>query len=157
MGGRQAHGRAPTAKSLGNRARKQREKREQSSSKTKDSGHRAKALNAYEIAAKLQPANQKKRARDRIAGVSDKDGDGADSRGGPPRKKPRANRAGDQDESDVEYGSDDEGNKWRLGGPIDKDEDSEIESDDAFGESDEEKFKDFTFGGSKSKDKVCDG
>jgi U3 small nucleolar RNA-associated protein 14 len=150
---------------LGNRARKQREKRDKSNPKT-NAGHRERALDALEIAAKLYPEAQKKKGRDRIIDIDDgpqgkkharnEAGDnGEDLHDGPQRKKIRGPQQGEDDESDVEYGSDDEGNNWRLGGPVDEDEDSEIESDDAFGESDEEKFKDFTFGGSKSRQKVC--
>ena len=47
-------------------------------------------------------------------------------------------------------GSDSEGNEWRLGGLRSDDEDSELDSDEAFGESDEEKFEGFAFRGSKS-------
>ncbi|KAI1769423.1 small-subunit processome [Hypoxylon sp. FL1150] len=59
-----------------------------------------------------------------------------------------ADRDRDRDE-DVEYGSDSSGNEWRVG--VDEDDDSEIESDDAFGESDQERFEDYTFRGSKKK------
>jgi len=167
MGGRQAHGRAPAARSLGSRARKQKGKRENATATTKAGGHLAKALDAYRIAAKLHAETKKKTARDRIIDVDDAPkgrkhtrdelaGDEEDLRIGKVRKKSRGSQPVEDHESDVEYGSDDEGNKWRLGGPVDDAEDSEIESDDAFGESDEEKFKDFTFGGSKSKGKVCD-
>lgn len=51
---------------------------------------------------------------------------------------------------DEDHGSDSEGNEWRLG-EVGSREDSEIDSDYAFGESDEEKFGGFTFGGSKSR------
>lgn len=48
-------------------------------------------------------------------------------------------------------GSDPDGNPWHVGVDND-DEDSDIDSDEAFGESDEERFADFTFRGSESKD-----
>ena len=50
---------------------------------------------------------------------------------------------------DVEYGSDSEGNEWRLG-EVGSQDDSEIDSDEALVESDEEEFGDFAFAGSKS-------
>ena len=49
---------------------------------------------------------------------------------------------------DVEYGSDSEGNEWRLG-EVGSQDDSEIDTDEALGECDEE-FGDFAFAGSKS-------
>ncbi|KAF8545495.1 small-subunit processome [Trichophaea hybrida] len=63
------------------------------------------------------------------------------------------------DEGSVDGGSDSDGNEWRLG-EVASDDDSDINSDDAMGESDEERFEDFTFrgstGGTKKK-KVKDG
>lgn len=53
-------------------------------------------------------------------------------------------------DDDVDQGSDSDGNEWRMGGPIGDDSDSSIDSDEAFGESDEEKFEGFTFRGSSS-------
>ncbi|KAF8251082.1 small-subunit processome [Wilcoxina mikolae CBS 423.85] len=52
-----------------------------------------------------------------------------------------------QDEGSVDGGSDSDGNEWRLG-EVASDDDSDIDSDDAMGESDEERFEDFTFRGS---------
>lgn len=52
-----------------------------------------------------------------------------------------------QADDSAEEGSDLEGNRWHVG-VDDDDEDSDIDSEDAFGESDEEKFADFTFRGS---------
>ncbi|WKT47359.1 hypothetical protein QSH57_012264 [Fusarium oxysporum f. sp. vasinfectum] len=48
------------------------------------------------------------------------------------------------------------GNEWRLGGLREDDEDSEIESDDAFGDSDEDKFEGYTFRGSKTTQREDD-
>jgi U3 small nucleolar RNA-associated protein 14 len=59
---------------------------------------------------------------------------------------PKRRRTG-SDESSVEGGSDTEGNEWQIG-KVDTDDDSEIDSDDALGSSDEEKFEGFTFRGS---------
>ncbi|KAI9716679.1 MAG: hypothetical protein M1812_005217 [Candelaria pacifica] len=56
------------------------------------------------------------------------------------------------DDSDVEQGIDSEGNEWRIG-HVDSDDDSDLDSDEAFGESDEERFEGFTFRGSTSGSK----
>lgn len=52
--------------------------------------------------------------------------------------------------NDSDVGSDSSGNEWRMGGEIGEDSDSSLDSDEAFGESDEEKFEGFTFRGSTS-------
>ena len=51
---------------------------------------------------------------------------------------------------DVEQGSDSSGNEWTLGGLAEDDSDSELDSDNAFGSSDEERFEGFVFRGSSS-------
>jgi U3 small nucleolar RNA-associated protein 14 len=51
--------------------------------------------------------------------------------------------------SDPEEGSDSEGNTWMLG-HVDEEDDTEVDSDEAFGESDEERFEGWTFRGSAS-------
>lgn len=65
-----------------------------------------------------------------------------------PQRKKSARRS---DDPDVEYGSDSSGNEWTMGGMGEDDDDSDLDSDEAFGESDEERFGGFTFRGSKSK------
>ncbi|PGH16810.1 hypothetical protein AJ79_01454 [Helicocarpus griseus UAMH5409] len=64
-------------------------------------------------------------------------------------------RTGDDDDEESiaseDYGSDSEGNEWQLG-HVGEDDDSDIDSDEAMGASDEEHFDGFKFGGS-SKDK----
>ena len=142
MPGRQAHGRPLTTKPTVRPERK---------SKAKSRVH---ALDAFSIAEEKFPAVEKRtpRARhleDDEAGAKhrrqDTDiGDGDDD-GEPQRKRPRPGA-----DDDVEFGSDNEGNEWQMGGLMDDDNDSEIDSDEAFGESDEEKFEGFTFRGSKS-------
>lgn len=67
-----------------------------------------------------------------------------------PQRKKSARRS---DDPDVEYGSDSSGNEWTMGGIGDDDDDSDLDSDEAFGESDEERFGGFTFRGSKSSKK----
>jgi U3 small nucleolar RNA-associated protein 14 len=57
-------------------------------------------------------------------------------------------KTADADEEQDE-GSDSEGNEWTMGGLRSDDDDSELDSDEAFGESDEEKFEGYTFRGSK--------
>ena len=49
----------------------------------------------------------------------------------------------------AEGGSDGIGNEWTVG-QVDEDEDSELDSDEAMGESDEERFDGYAFGGSSS-------
>jgi U3 small nucleolar RNA-associated protein 14 len=51
----------------------------------------------------------------------------------------------------VEFGSDSDGNEWTMGGVGSEESDEEIDSDEAFGESDEERFDGWTFRGSKSE------
>ncbi|RYP76492.1 hypothetical protein DL771_001726 [Monosporascus sp. 5C6A] len=160
MPGRQAHGRpvggAPrttNGSSGGNKGKgKKRSK--------------ANALNAFAIASemytdkpKMTPRNREldaprdgpprrgaKHAREDDDEDEDEDGfeDGEGDRR-PPRKMRRgADDDGDEDDDDVEYGTDGSGNEWHVGG-----DDSDIDSDEAFGESDEEKFEGYTFRGSK--------
>ncbi|AEO58860.1 hypothetical protein MYCTH_2306539 [Thermothelomyces thermophilus ATCC 42464] len=116
------------------------------------------------------PAAQKKRQRrdedgddgdglgfdDGDDGYGDGDGvhgDGAGS--GHPKKRARR----DADEDGFDGFSDGEGGgggsdseEWHVG-VAGEDDDSELDSDEAFGESDEEHFQGFAFGGSRSKGK----
>lgn len=57
---------------------------------------------------------------------------------------------GGLDEEDVEYGSDSSGHEWTAGGLASGESDEEIDSDEAFGESDEERFEGWSFRGSKA-------
>lgn len=145
MGGRQAHGgqpaKAPKAKVKKNRA-----------------------LNAFAIAQQQHPEKIKvkyhrlgeaeggarpgkgKRRRD-----EDDDEDEEDEEDDAPRKKQKAPK-GRFDELDVDAGSDSEGNEWKMG-EVDSDDDSDLDSDEAFGESDEEKFLGYAFSGSKDAKK----
>lgn len=148
MPGRQAHGRSLTAAPKAKKAGKNSKARAQKN-----------ALNAFGIAQEHFPSKVKKTPRfreldadiehKRGRGDDDDDEDDEDEEDQPQRKKPRAaHRPGDED---VDYGSDSEGNEWQLGGMADDDDDSEIESDDAFGDSDNEKFDEYHFRGSKAK------
>jgi U3 small nucleolar RNA-associated protein 14 len=63
-------------------------------------------------------------------------------------KKTTGSKGGLDEETDE--GSDSEGNEWRMGGHIGDESDSDLDSDEAFGESDEERFEGFTFRGSST-------
>ncbi|KAI1816557.1 Utp14-domain-containing protein [Poronia punctata] len=152
MPGRQSHGR-PLIAAQGGGGSKGKNKRSKAKSASK-------ALNAY-AAAQAEVGEQQKRTprfRQLDADLND---------GAPPRKHdrdededeedddedeapPKKMRRGEDD--DVEYGSDSSGNSWRVG-VVDEDDDSEIDSDEAFGESDEERFEDFKFSGTNKNKK----
>ncbi|KAL5116365.1 hypothetical protein ACEQ8H_005713 [Pleosporales sp. CAS-2024a] len=117
------------------------------------------ALNAFAIAhyenpekvkirrhrlGEFDPAFQRKRPRH----DQDNDDDDAAADGEPKRRR----RRGDDDH--VDEGSDSDGNTWTMGHiDVDDDDDEDIDSDEAFGESDEERFDDFTFRGSSTRKK----
>lgn len=77
-----------------------------------------------------------KRKRDSGRDEDDSDGQG--------NKRRRTGNGGSSDES----GGDDEGREWKIG--VDSDNDSELDSDEALGSSDEERFDGFTFRGSST-------
>ena len=130
--------------------------------------NRKRALDALSIAQYDHPDTHKVR-RTRL-GESEKDG--------PPRKKARVGDDEDEDEDDedgedgessrrsqksksqkgpddvldLSEGSDSDGNRWRYG-EVDDDDDESLDSDEAFGESDEERFEGFTFRGSSTNKK----
>jgi U3 small nucleolar RNA-associated protein 14 len=64
-------------------------------------------------------------------------------------KRGKRRRGADED---LDEGSDSDGNTWTMG-HVDEDDDSDIDSDEAFGESDEEKFEGWTFRGSSTNQK----
>ena len=66
------------------------------------------------------------------------------------KKQRKGPEKGRFDELDLDEGSDSEGNEWKLG-QVDSDDDSDLDSDEAFGESDEERFEGFAFSGSSDK------
>ncbi|WEW58366.1 hypothetical protein PRK78_003834 [Emydomyces testavorans] len=76
-----------------------------------------------------------------------KRGRGQDGSGDDAPSKRR--RTEEPDISD-DRGSDSEGNAWKLG-EVDSEDDSEIDSDDAFASSDEERFEGFTFRASSTR------
>ncbi|MCJ1397821.1 hypothetical protein MMC11_001017 [Xylographa trunciseda] len=114
------------------------------------------SLNALAIAEQQHPGKVKvrkhrlgesepddvKRKRD----ASDNDTEEED--GAHDRKRPRAGEK-DRFGNEIEGGSDSEGNAW-VTGQVDSDDDSDLDSDEAMGESDEERFDGFTFRGSSS-------
>lgn len=148
MGGRQAHGRslvaAPKASKGNNKKSKARSQKN--------------VLDAFGIAQENFAPRQRKtpRSRELDADIEKKHGRGdddddeeEDDDDEPQRKKiKRPGRSVENDDADD--GSDSEGNEWRLGGLRDDDEDSEIESDDAFGEDEQEQFQGYAFRGSKA-------
>ncbi|CAK7565503.1 MAG: hypothetical protein SEPTF4163_003420 [Sporothrix epigloea] len=82
----------------------------------------------------------------------DEDEDEDDEEEAPKRRRPNDDKEGGDGSSD-EMHSDSSGNEWREGVGSD-DDDSEIDSDEAFGDSeDDEVFDAFTFRGSSSKQK----
>ncbi|KAG6310489.1 hypothetical protein E4U44_005468 [Claviceps purpurea] len=152
MPGRQAHGRSLTAAPKGKPAGK----------KNSKARSQKNALNAFGIAQDIYPTKVKKTPRvreldaelEKKHGRDDEDEDDDEDDEEQPRKKKA--RGPPRDADGAEDGSDSEGNEWRLGGLREDDEDSEIDSDVAFGDSDNEKFDEYSFRGSKSKPKDDD-
>ncbi|KAL8658317.1 MAG: hypothetical protein Q9226_001097 [Calogaya cf. arnoldii] len=122
------------------------------------------SLNALAIAEKTNPEYTK--IRKHRLGESEPDGDTKRKRAvaqrgrsddsdsdddleqGSASKRRKTKNSGDR-EKDIDYGSDSEGNEWMLGG-VDNEDDESLDSDEAMGESDEEKFEGFVFRGSSS-------
>lgn len=105
-------------------------------------------LNALEIAEREIPDHTK--IRQHRLGVVDDDSDEPHSRADVDERSSKRRKVDTTQEDDsAEEGSDLEGNRWHVG-VEDEDEDSDIDSDEAFGESDDERFADFAFGGSNS-------
>ncbi|KAJ9653492.1 hypothetical protein H2198_007334 [Neophaeococcomyces mojaviensis] len=108
---------------------------------------KGRGLNALETAEKQFP--EKIKIRQHRLGEAEDDSDVPVSRQHADERSPKRRKienAIDAHDS-AEEGSDPDGNPWHVGVDED-DEDSDIDSDDAFGESDEERFADFTFRGS---------
>ncbi|POS86548.1 hypothetical protein EPUL_004125 [Erysiphe pulchra] len=122
--------------------------------------NKSRSLHAHSIASHLSQENVKirqhrlgtlednlkqvKRPRDGDQGENEDDEDSAQI------KRRKGSTKGRFDELDPDEASDSEGNKWNIG-HVHTDDDSELDSDDAFGESDEERFEGFAFSGSKKK------
>ena len=140
MPGRQSTGPVATQKKL----RPKRQKRERT-------------LNALAIAEKENP--QKVRIEQHRLGEVDQgnskrrrddSGDDSEEEHGRAQKSKRS-RIGEKDKygNEIEGGSDSEGGEW-MTGQVDSDDDSDLDSDEAMGESDDERFEGFTFRGSSS-------
>ncbi|KAL2150757.1 hypothetical protein VTH82DRAFT_7320 [Thermothelomyces myriococcoides] len=111
------------------------------------------------------PSQKKKKRQRRDEDGDDEDGlgfdddfDDDDAGAGSGRTKKRARRDADEDgfdgfsDGDEGGGGDSDSEEWHVG-VAGEDDDSELDSDEAFGESDEEHFQGFAFGGSRSKGK----
>ncbi|OAG12063.1 Utp14-domain-containing protein [Paraphaeosphaeria sporulosa] len=90
----------------------------------------------------VEGATHRKRPRDE----EEEEDEGEEEQDG---KRGKRRRAGDDS---FDEGSDSEGNTWTMG-HVEDDDDSDIDSDEAFGESDEERFEGWTFRGSSSNQK----
>ncbi|KAL8822457.1 MAG: hypothetical protein Q9191_006810, partial [Dirinaria sp. TL-2023a] len=113
-------------------------------------------LNALAIAEQEHPSKTK--LRQHRLGVSEQDNaerkrppEEQDSEEEDDTRPSKRQRAGGKDRygNHIEGGSDSEGNEWMLG-HVDSNDDSDLDSDAAMGESDEEKFEGFVFRGSSS-------
>jgi U3 small nucleolar RNA-associated protein 14 len=145
MPGRQSHGHAPSKKP------KVRINANKSSKRAQDAFSIASHENPYKIPIKkhrlgAQEGGNRPGKRRRDEDEDEDDGEEEaqtkKSKKGPPK--------GRFDELDLDEGSDSEGNTWKLG-QVDSDDDSDLDSDEAFGESDEERFEGFAFSGSSDK------
>ena len=113
---------------------------------TKRKGRKSATLNALELAEQQNPT-QVKIHQHRLGEIDDDDEESrarADVDDRSSKRRKIDINVGDEDQDE---GSDSDGNKWHTGVGED-DDDSDLDSDEAFGESDEEKFTDFTFRGS---------
>jgi U3 small nucleolar RNA-associated protein 14 len=112
---------------------------------TKRKSRKSATLNALELAEQQNPT-QVKIQQHRLGEIDDDEENRADlDERSVKRRKIDVNK----DVEDQVEGSDSEGNKWHTGVGED-DDDSDLDSDEAFGDSDEEKFADFTFRGSST-------
>jgi U3 small nucleolar RNA-associated protein 14 len=112
------------------------------------------SLNALAIAEQQNPRKEKIR-RNRL-GEAEPDNakrkrDLSDDEDQDLPQKSKRSRPGEKDRfgNEIEGGSDSDGNEWVLG-QVASDDDSDLDSDEAMGESDEERFAGFTFRGSSS-------
>lgn len=115
------------------------------------------SLNALAIAEQQNPTKSKIRqsrlgksepeATKRKRQEDNEDDEIEDGEGGRKRR-----RAGNKDRhgNEIEHGSDSSGNEWVVG-QVNSDDDSDLDSDEAMGASDEETFEGFGFRGSQAK------
>lgn len=96
-----------------------------------------------------QGGPQKRKREGQGSGDGDDDSDEEDDDNAASK---RARRGGkDSFGNEIEVGSDSSGNEWVVG-QVDKEDDSDLDSEMAFGESDEEKFGAFSFGQRKASE-----
>ena len=110
-------------------------------------------LNALAIAEQQNPIQVKIRSN-RLGeieegGTKRKRGGGHEADGSRKSKR-RKDSSKNRLDKGVEFGSDSDGNEWVVG-RVNSDDDSELDSDEAMGESDEDRFQGFTFGGSTAQ------
>lgn len=113
---------------------------------------KGRGLNALETAEKEFPDQLK--IRQHRLGEAEDDDDTPNTRADADERSSKRRKVDTttEDADSTDEGSDPDGNPWHVG-VDDDDEDSDIDSDEAFGESDEERFADFTFrGGGNPKD-----
>ncbi|KAK5091931.1 hypothetical protein LTR70_003028 [Exophiala xenobiotica] len=110
---------------------------------------KGRGLNALETAEKQFPDQLK--IRQHRLGEAEDDDDKPNTRADADERSAKRRRVDNtiEDADSVDHGSDPDGNPWHVGVEED-DDDSDIDSDEAFGESDEERFADFTFRGSEN-------
>ena len=115
------------------------------------------SLNALAIAEQQNPTRSK--IRQSRLGKSEpepskrkKQGDNEDDESEDVEGKRKRRKAGDKDRygNEIEHGSDSSGNEWVVG-QVNRDEDSDLDSNEAMGASDEERFEGFRFRGSQEE------
>jgi U3 small nucleolar RNA-associated protein 14 len=143
MPGRQSHGGAPS-KQPKPKARKTKKRALDAFSIASHQNPDKVKIRQHRLGAKEGGNRPGKRPRDE---GEDGEEEAADSK---PKKQKKGPEKGRFDELDVDEGSDSEGNEWKLG-QVDSDDDSDLDSDEAFGKSDEERFNGFAFSGSSDK------
>ncbi|KAJ5347517.1 uncharacterized protein N7506_000770 [Penicillium brevicompactum] len=130
----------------------QRNPKDRSAQKPPQKRKNGRSLNALAIAEKQIPTRLGVR-RSRLGayddGSSRKRNTGGDDED-EEEETPHHKRRRTEDTGSLDGGSDSEGHEWTLG-QVNSDDDSELDSDEALGESDEERFEGFTFRASKSK------
>ncbi|KAJ5085940.1 hypothetical protein N7532_010711 [Penicillium argentinense] len=89
--------------------------------------------------------SEDKNERKRHSARDEDEDDDDDDEDGPTHKRRRTGI----DNDSADGGSDSEGHEWTLG-QVNSDDDSELDSDEALGSSDEERFEGFTFRGSSA-------
>ena len=114
------------------------------------------SLNALAIAEEQNPLRSK--IRQHRLGQSeieptkrkrDKEGEHEEPDEGPKQVKRRKSGDKDKFDNELEEGSDSSGNEWVVG-QVGEDDDTDLDSDEAMGESDEDKFEGFAFRGSST-------